>query len=316
MAPRPTLAKVAHLAGVSKTTAANVLHGRGKTTEETRQRVIAAAESINYRLNAAASGLSRGRSDVVGVLVSDYVPGFVMSGLSAVFVQRCSQEGLVVSFASEDQVQRLIDSGIDILVVVGQPAHMEDIRLPFGLPVVSLETIAGQPAWASHDPAAIAAVVVEHVVSQGGTTLGWLLGPGLDEMFGPWTDALGAAAAHAGIGFANRRHDLTRESVTQALEELLASDVDSILCAMSWSPDIVECLSELGKSTPEDVLLIVQSEGTVESAMTPKVSTLSLMTIESGNLIAQMCIDTIAGSKPEKLELPFRLEPRASSQRR
>lgn len=315
MAPRPTLAKVAHLAGVSKTTAANVLHGRGKTTEETRQRVIAAAESINYRLNAAASGLSRGRSDVVGVLVSDYVPGFVMSGLSAVFVQRCSQAGLVVSFASEDQVQRLIDSGIDILVVVGQPTRMEQVKLPFGLPVVSLETIAGQPAWASHDPGEVAVAVVDHFKAQGGTSLGWLLGPGLDEMFGPWSSALESAATSAGMGFTAQRHELSPTSVLTALERLLSEGVDSIFCAMTWSPDVLECLDQLAKSTPEDVLLLVQSEGTVESATNPKVSTLSMMTVESGNLIAEMCVDTIAGKKPEPLSLPFRIDARASSLR-
>lgn len=316
MAPRPTLAKVAHLAGVSKTTAANVLHDRGKTSAETRQRVITAAESINYRLNSAASGLSRGRSDVVGVLVSDYVPGFVMSGLSAVFVQRCSQAGLVVSFASEDQVQRLIDSGVDALVVVGQPTRMADIKLPFGLPVVSLETIAGQPAWASHDPAAIAESVVEHLASQGATSLGWLLGPGVDEMFVPWSEELESAAKSAGITFTAERHDLSRESVSAAVERLLAAGSDSLFCAMSWSPDVVECLADRGKAMPRDVLLLVQSDGTVESAMTPKISTLSLMTVESGILIAEACIDAIAGNRPEPLRLPFRIDPRASSLRR
>lgn len=308
--------KVAHLAGVSKTTAANVLHNRGKASDETRRRVLQAADSINYRLNSAASGLSRGKSNVVGVLVADYVPGMMLSGISAVFVQACSQAGLVVSFASEDKVQDLISSGIDALLVIGQPSHTSvgDLELPYGLPVISLETIPGQPAWASHNPDDIASAVAKHFAQQGCTHFGWLLGPGVEPIFNYWTESLARIVPEHDMAYSAQTHDASSSDVARAVTLLIDDGVDGIYSAMAWTPDVRDALVALDKSIPNDVLLVAQSEGLTELAMAPQVSTLSLMTIASGLMIADSCIKAVNGQKPEPVELPFELHVRESSQ--
>ena len=104
MASRPTLAKVALTAGVSKTTASYVLNGQKKMSAETTRRVKEAARRLGYRLDSSASGLSRGRSQVIGVLAVESVTELVVGANSLfwlrfndAFIRGCSDEGLVVS---------------------------------------------------------------------------------------------------------------------------------------------------------------------------------------------------------------------------
>jgi LacI family transcriptional regulator len=72
--PRPpaTLQDVAREAGVSLATASRSLNGSArKVKEEYRARVLAAAERLNYAPNLQAQAVARGRTNTVGIIVSD-----------------------------------------------------------------------------------------------------------------------------------------------------------------------------------------------------------------------------------------------------
>lgn len=76
---RPTQKDVADLAGVSRGTVSMVLNGqttgRVPISEETRNRVLAAAEKIGYAPNPVAQMLAKGQNHIVGVFVySDVFP--------------------------------------------------------------------------------------------------------------------------------------------------------------------------------------------------------------------------------------------------
>jgi LacI family transcriptional regulator len=73
----PTLHDVAREAGVSAMTVSVVINGTGSNTrvsDNTRSRILAAAERLRYRPNAYARGLSRRRMDTIGVVA--VVDGF------------------------------------------------------------------------------------------------------------------------------------------------------------------------------------------------------------------------------------------------
>ncbi|TFG73398.1 MAG: LacI family transcriptional regulator [Anaerolineales bacterium] len=73
MAKRPTQADVAKLAGVSRATVSYVLNdrmdGRIPITDQTRDRVLDAAQALGYEPNALARNLKAGSSYMVGVLM-------------------------------------------------------------------------------------------------------------------------------------------------------------------------------------------------------------------------------------------------------
>jgi LacI family transcriptional regulator len=65
-----TLSDVAAAAGVSRATASRALNGL-RVTPELRDRVLLAAETLDYTVNAQAQATARGRADVIGLLVRD-----------------------------------------------------------------------------------------------------------------------------------------------------------------------------------------------------------------------------------------------------
>jgi LacI family transcriptional regulator len=62
---------VAERAGVSIATVSHVLNGTRPTRQHTRQRVLAAVSELGYAQNQAARNLVRGRSSLLGLIVSD-----------------------------------------------------------------------------------------------------------------------------------------------------------------------------------------------------------------------------------------------------
>jgi LacI family transcriptional regulator, galactose operon repressor len=68
---RVTIAQVAEEAGVSAMTVSNVLNGRPGAADETRRRVLDAAERLGYQPNFAARNLKSGRTGLIGVMTLD-----------------------------------------------------------------------------------------------------------------------------------------------------------------------------------------------------------------------------------------------------
>lgn len=67
----PTLADVAKRAGVAISTVSAVLNNRSDcfVSEETRQRILKAAEELGYRPNYLARSLAKGKTDTIGLVI-------------------------------------------------------------------------------------------------------------------------------------------------------------------------------------------------------------------------------------------------------
>ncbi len=326
MAPRPTLAKVALAAGVSKTTASYVLNGTKQMNAETTRRVREAARNLGYRLDAAASSMSRGRSSSIGVLAGESVTAQMLgsSGLfwlrfDDAFVRRCSEQDLVVSFAGEGRAQSLVDSGIDALVVLGshRESVFEDLRIPFGLPIVSLDPIPQyESVQLNHDHAAIADAVCSHFVEQGCTNLAWVTMPGAERLWDPVEVELAKWCKKHKLKFSHHLHDGSAEGIQDTVDAALEAGADGLFWALGNPHDVLDALTNRGKSVPDDVLFVMFAEGLVERSMTPSVSTMSFQGFGCGEAVADMCADVVnQGTRPELIKLPFELTVRESSLR-
>jgi len=71
VAGRVTISQVAEEVGVSAMTVSNVLNGKPGASEETRRRVLEAAERLGYQPNISARNLKGGRSGLIGVMMLD-----------------------------------------------------------------------------------------------------------------------------------------------------------------------------------------------------------------------------------------------------
>src|SRR5205085_4863152 len=78
------MADVAELAGVSHQTVSRVLHDSPDVRRDTRERVLAAIQQLDYRPNSMARALVTGRSKTLGVVSFDttlYGPASTLVGI-------------------------------------------------------------------------------------------------------------------------------------------------------------------------------------------------------------------------------------------
>ncbi|MEL7114146.1 MAG: LacI family DNA-binding transcriptional regulator [Pseudomonadota bacterium] len=69
MTQRPTIRTVAAEAGVSVSTVSQVMRGEGRISDETRKKVLRAADKVNYVLNRSAAAMRSGESKDIGLLI-------------------------------------------------------------------------------------------------------------------------------------------------------------------------------------------------------------------------------------------------------
>lgn len=99
-----TIARIAELAGVSKTTASLVLNGQGsefRIKEETRERVKAVARANHYSPNSIARSLKTRRSGAIGLAIPDLTnQGFAQ--IARTLEACCRETGLQLLIACTD----------------------------------------------------------------------------------------------------------------------------------------------------------------------------------------------------------------------
>lgn len=109
--PKPTLAEVARIAGVSEITASRAMRGISNVAQGTLDRVQAAASAINYMPNRLAGTLAGGLSRQVAVVLpslSNSVFADVLNGLEARLEQAGYHPILGVSNYNPDHEERLV----------------------------------------------------------------------------------------------------------------------------------------------------------------------------------------------------------------
>ncbi|CBV43583.1 catabolite repressor/activator [Halomonas elongata] len=147
-----TLAEIARLAGVSRTTASYVINGKARErriSQDTVDRVMAVVGRYHYRVDAQAAALRRGSSRLLGLIVPD-LENASYARLAKLLEQEARQRGYHLLIAgSDDEMARerelalaLRAQGCDALIT----ASCLPMEAPFyrdlmesGLPVVAMD---------------------------------------------------------------------------------------------------------------------------------------------------------------------------------
>lgn len=156
---RATLIDVALEAGVSKTTVSQILNGRPiSVSEQTRRRVMAAVEKLNYTPNALIRALQRRKTQVLGVVpggplqVSDW-HALLMLGIAR-HAREHGYDTLLYSSLSVagdgTQIRKLSDGRCDGAVVVfSNQGHQLDKLAELELPCVQIGSTSPPPGIAT-----------------------------------------------------------------------------------------------------------------------------------------------------------------------
>ena len=187
---RPTIDDVARLAGVSIKTVSRVFNREPNVRRETRDKVVAAAESLDYRPNLSARQLATNRTFLVGMLYdspdpeneNDYITT-VQSGS----LQACRKNGyhLLISPHRADApdlnrevigLSRQVD-GLIVLQPFSDLQELSELLLDNGIPCVriSQQPFEGFP-WISVGDADAAFDMTEYLQQLGHRRIGFIVG--------------------------------------------------------------------------------------------------------------------------------------------
>lgn len=159
VAKRTTLADVARAAGLSPTSASQILNGKPNTrfSDDTRKRVREAASTLNYRPNVGARALRTDRSLTIG-FVSDVVATTrFASGLIRGAVEAAQEVGHVVLVVESggdparegEAVAAVLDRQVDgIVFATMQARKIKAPVVPEGTRVVLLNAISAETSRA------------------------------------------------------------------------------------------------------------------------------------------------------------------------
>lgn len=173
--------EVARLAGVSTATVSRALSGRGHVSEQSRERVRIAADSLGYVVSSRASSLASGRTKNVGVVVPFLDRWFfstVLSGVSSALMRRGYDITLYNITADRDVRREVFATAlrrqrVDALIAVSIELDVEETQqlLDLGLPITAIGGPNPLLDTLTVDDVAVARLATEHLLGLGHTDI-------------------------------------------------------------------------------------------------------------------------------------------------
>lgn len=327
-----TLRDVAQAAGVSIGTASKALNERGQLRQETRRRVLAAAEQLGFHSNDLVHSLLRGRTYTVGLLTTDLYGRFSIPLLTGIEDALSAARLSVFLCTSRDDprrerlnIQSLLAKQVDGVIIAGRRI---DVRQPvdFGaarVPHLYAFTHVADPHALSvvPDDAHGGRLAVEHLLESGRRRLAHITGPTSFEAARLRAEAMQAVLTEHGLELPPYRllhgswdEDWGRVAVTTLLDR--DPDIDGVFCGNDLiARGAADALRERGALVPDDVALVGFDDWEIIAAKTrPPLTTVDMNLYEVGRRAGEYLLAMITGETPAGIvRLPCRLVVRASS---
>ena len=321
-----TIADVAAHAGVGAGTVSRVLNDSPRVSENTRARVLAAIEVLDYRPNPLAQGLSRGRCQTLGVVVPFFTHASAVERLRGVVAALDESRYDLVLFNVESPVHRdehfatltRRDRADGLLIIsLPPPPGSLDRLARSGVPVVLLDARGGGVTAVVTDDVGGGRLATRHLLDLGHERIAFI-GDDPDNPLGftagsSREDGYRRAMAEAGVstppGYV--RHGPHVRSVARRLAEQLLARPDRPTAIFSSSDTqalgVLEAARAAGLDVPADVSVVGFDD--VEVSGYAGLTTVRQPLFESGRLGARILLDALDdGHPPEPREHRLALE--------
>jgi LacI family transcriptional regulator len=321
-----TIEDVAAEARVSISTVSRVVNGRYGVAPATEARVKAVIADLGYESSLVARSLRSHRTNVVGVVVTDFEPfsAELLKGVAR-FIRGTHYELIVYSGAGHAGYEpgwegrylaRLSGTLADGIVIVTPTV----VDIPGGPPVVAVDPHLGPSNLPTVDSQNLAGAVMatEHLIGLGHRRIGFITGRLDLESARLREQGYRTALDQAGIGLDPGLLQVGRytgESAEGPATELLTRhDRPTAIFAANDVMAIrtMEVARNLGLRVPDDVS-VVGFDNIPESALaTPPLTTIDQSIERMGYEAARLLVDRIANPdlEPEHISLPVRLVER------
>jgi DNA-binding LacI/PurR family transcriptional regulator len=321
---RATIRDVAREAGVSTTTVSDALAGRGRLSEQTRERVRAAADAVGYVASAAARNLRLGRSGCLGLYLPDRTVGFeYYTHLSRGAAEAALGHGYALTLVPAwDDSRQLAALHLDGLIV-SDPSTDDPVlamlrRLP--IPMVTCERDLAPDA----DPAGVVrsdhvaamGALLDHLRSTGAQRI-TVLAPGSTSSFGVEIRAA-CAAAPGEVAVVDIPLAYQVAEVRAAVDRVLQDPPDAIVVVPDGAVhSALQQVQLAGLSVPADLLLASYVDGPSLSTSTPSLTAVDIDPRRAGAAAVESLVRVVRDgvASTDGVEVPARLVVRESTRR-
>lgn len=329
-ARRATVRDVAELAGVSAGTVSKALNRTGQISEATRDRIVAAAEQLDFRVNELARSVFAKRSFTVGVITTDGFERFsVPVMLGAEDALGAGRISVFLCDSRDDRIRerhyidQLLGRRVDGIIVTGRSSNMRPrIEVPASTPVVYALTPSESPDDCSIvvDDEASGRLAGEHLVATGRRRIAHITGPERFDATGRRISGLVSALTSAGLELTGEplRGEWTEAWGRQAATMLLQShpDVDAIHCGSDLiARGVADVLRDRQVRVPDDIALTgTDNWELIAEATRPPLTSVDMQLEEVGRIAAERLLQAIDGAPSRGIErVPPRLVVRRST---
>ncbi|PKH74100.1 LacI family transcriptional regulator [Stenotrophomonas sp. Betaine-02u-21] len=337
---KATSLDIAHLAGVSQPTVSRALRGSPMVNAETRQRIIAIARELNYKVDKNASSLRLRNAGTLALLffedptTDDSLINPFFHAMLGSITRACALHGrdLLVSFQqlSTDWHTDYEDSNkADGIILLGYGDYHESLTrlqrlVEQGTHFVRWgAALPGQPGVSiGSDNYQGGFDITAHLLDQGCTRIAFLGHasshyPEFQERYRGYVAALEARGLAADPQL--QVDAITTEEYGQTACELLLTrgvPFDAI-CAASDLIAIgaLRALRERGLRVPQDVRVTGFDDIPLAASVSPPLTTVAQDTKQAGQLLVEKLLALVAGETAEGMSIPVKLVLRESSQR-
>lgn len=325
---RPNIRYVASLAGVSHMTVSRVLNNHPNIKPDTRQRVMAVIDELNYRPNSAARALATQRNRRIGVLIeasTAHGPTGTLRGVELAAGQLDYSVTSVSTHSEEhgntrDAIDQLTGQGIDALCVIApRSSSLSALRqLNLGVPVLAIKSDSDANFLTlSLDQQQGATMVVDHLAELGHRDILHLAGP-LD-----WLDARARERAfHA----RSREWKLRERPIVvgdwsadfaydYALSLKRRPDYTAIFAANDeMALGLIHGFADRGIGIPDELSIVGFDDLPLAKHFLPPLTSVRQDLQQLGSRVVNVLIAAIEGREvPQRTKLPVELKIRESS---
>jgi DNA-binding LacI/PurR family transcriptional regulator len=296
---RPTILDVAELSGVSYQTVSRVINNHPYVSEDTRKRVQAAIDELDYRPSKAAINLRAKSSKTIAVIVyGAWFYGPIQTALNVELAAKTSGFDVIVSNITETQrqfkesLQNVKDWSVDGIVII-LPMH--------GIPPTEIKAICGDIPFVqlgaytskkfpsvNFDDALGAVQLMEHLITLGHQKFCEISGPltwhSTQIRHQSYIDLCKKYGIEAPL---HLEGNWTTPGAYQAMRRLLQEEhsFTAILAGNdSMALGAYRALHQAGLSVPNDVSIVGFDDIPEAAYFTPPLTTIHQNYIELGNL--------------------------------
>ncbi|MGW2571724.1 LacI family DNA-binding transcriptional regulator [Streptomyces sp. NPDC001537] len=324
---------VARHAGVSPSTVSYALSGKRPISEETRQRVEAAARELGYRPHAGARALASSRSNVLALVIplraGIHVPVVMQFAVSVVTTARKHDHDvlLLTQEEGEDGLRRVADTAlVDALIVMD--VQLREPRLPLLRSLERPSVLIGFPADSEGltcidlDFKAAGEACVEHLARFGHRVVALVGSP--PEVYVRQTafaqrvvQGFTAAADRSGLSSSVHPCEASPAAARLVAEQLLREHPALTGVVVHNEPilePLIEAFEQLGLRVPGDLSVTAICPDELAESVRVPVTSVALPSAEVGERAVELLMKKLGGSAvPEATLLPPRLTERAST---